>query len=426
MTNKHDDALGIKTNDAELCEISVVSEDESHTSEAHIGSASKPTSAQDGGLAGWTCVLGSFFALFCTFGWLNALGLFQTYYEENLLSMHSASTISWIFTIQLFLMWAGGAIFGRVIDTYGTYHVAIPCAIGCTFSVFMVSFCTEYYQILLAQGVGFGLAAAGLFSCATTSVGQFFEKRKALALGIALSGSSTGGFVHPLYLQRLIDEVGFKQAIRWASLVIGVSSALACLLMKARLPRKKWDKHLNFIDFSLFKQPIFSMYCLGTFFVTWGLFAPWNYLPSMSLRHGFSHGSAIYTIVVLNAASTIGRILPAHLADKLGRFNLVSLISILNAIALLAFWFPLDLNTSSPHEQIFVFGAVYGFVSGAFIGVMMSCVAELGSVETLGQRLGTYQFVVGVGYAFFLFFLFGLWELDESSDSRGVDSGGWL
>jgi len=27
---------------------------------------------QDGGLAGWTCVLGSFFALFCTFGWLNS------------------------------------------------------------------------------------------------------------------------------------------------------------------------------------------------------------------------------------------------------------------------------------------------------------------------------------------------------------------
>lgn len=26
----------------------------------------------DGGLPAWTCVLGSFFALFCTFGWLNA------------------------------------------------------------------------------------------------------------------------------------------------------------------------------------------------------------------------------------------------------------------------------------------------------------------------------------------------------------------
>lgn len=28
--------------------------------------------ARDGGLAGWTCVLGSFLALFCTFGWLNS------------------------------------------------------------------------------------------------------------------------------------------------------------------------------------------------------------------------------------------------------------------------------------------------------------------------------------------------------------------
>ncbi|KAE8441311.1 hypothetical protein EG329_005506 [Mollisiaceae sp. DMI_Dod_QoI] len=320
-----------------------------------------------------------------------------TYYEENLLASHSASAISWIFTLQLFFMWAGGAVFGRVIDTYGTHHVAIPCGIGCTFFIFMVSLCTEYYQILLAQGVGFGISAAGLFSCATTSVGQSFEKRKALALGIALSGSSTGGFVHPLYLQHLINEVGFKQAIRWASLVIGVSSTLACVFMRSRLPRKKWDKHLNFIDFSLFKQSIFSVYCIGTFFVTWGLFAPWNYLPSMSLRHGFSHSSAIYTIVVLNAASVIGRILPAYIADKFGRFNLVSIISILNAICLLAFWLPLELNTATTHTQIFAFGAVYGFTSGAFIGVMMSCVAELGRVENLGQRFGTYQFVVGVG-----------------------------
>lgn len=31
----------------------------------------------------------------------------------------------------------------------------------------------------------------------------------------------------------------------------------------------------------------------------WGLFAPWTYLPGMSLRHGFSDNAAVYTIVVL-------------------------------------------------------------------------------------------------------------------------------
>ncbi|KUJ07882.1 MFS general substrate transporter [Mollisia scopiformis] len=395
MVNKHRITPTFSVRDVEVANISV--DDSSGVDDSTVGSTSETNPFPDGGLAAWTCVLGSFFALFCTFGWLNALGLFQTYYERTLLITQSASTISWIFTLQLFFMWAGGAVFGRIIDTYGTHHVAIPCAIGCALFVFMINICDQYYQLILVQGVGFGVSAAGLFSCATTSVGQYFDKRKALALGIALSGSSTGGFVHPLYLQRLIDHFGFKQAIRWASLVIAVSGALACMLMSARLPRKKWDKNLSFIDFSLFKRSTFTMYCIGTFFVTWGLFAPWSYLPSMSLRHGFSEGTAIYTIVLLNAASTIGRILPAHLADRLGRFNLVSIITILNAACLLGFWYPLEISTTTAHVQILAFGALYGFTSGAFIGIMMSCVAELGQVETLGQRFGTYQFVVGVG-----------------------------
>lgn len=94
--------------------------------------------------------------------------------------------------------WAGGGIFGRVIDTYGTHYVAIPCSLGCTGFVFLISMCTRYYSLILVQGVGFGICAAGLFSCATTSVGQYFDKRKALALGIALSGSSTGKHLPPL------------------------------------------------------------------------------------------------------------------------------------------------------------------------------------------------------------------------------------
>jgi hypothetical protein len=51
-------------------------------------------------------------------------------------------------------------------------------------------------QIFLAQGVGFGLAASGLFSCGIVSVGQWFHKRKALALGLVLMGSSTGISYH--------------------------------------------------------------------------------------------------------------------------------------------------------------------------------------------------------------------------------------
>ncbi|KAL2068625.1 hypothetical protein VTL71DRAFT_14962 [Oculimacula yallundae] len=384
----------IEPRDLESCK---ESEQTSDTYDTHvIDWAPKTEYAREGGLSGWTCVLGSFFALFCTFGWLNSLGLFQTYYQDNLLKKYSASAISWIFATQLFLMWTGGAFFGRIVDTYGTRCVTIPCTVGCTVSILLLSFCSAYYQIFLVQGVGFGISAAGLFSCATTSVGQWFNKRKALALGIVLAGSSLGGLVHSFYLHILIQKVGFPSAVRWSALVVGLSGALACSLIHPRLPKKKWDSRTCFIEFSLFKQATFSVYCIGTSLIIWGLFAPWNYLPSMSLRHGFTPDLAVYTIVILNAGSIIGRILPAYLADRFGRFNSVSLISFVTTIAFLAFWFPLEVKPHPTNTQIFAFSACYGFASGAFISVVMPCAAELGPVGKLGQRFGTYQAVIGL------------------------------
>jgi hypothetical protein len=113
------------------------------------------------------------------------MGLFQTYYQETLLSNYSTCS-----------RWTGGVFFGRVIDTYGTHHVAIPCSIACVIFIILLSLCTTYSQIFLAQGVGFGLAASGLFSCGVVSVGQWFHKRKAFALGLVLMGSSTGISYH--------------------------------------------------------------------------------------------------------------------------------------------------------------------------------------------------------------------------------------
>lgn len=39
--------------------------------------------------------------------------------------------------------------------------------------------------------------------------------------------------------------------------------------MRMRLPEKEWDPKAKFLDFALFRQRIFAIYCLGTFFVVW-------------------------------------------------------------------------------------------------------------------------------------------------------------
>ena len=163
-------------------------------------------------------------------------------------------------------MWALGPIYGHVLDTYGPAPVLYPCSFLCVFSLCMTSLAHEYYQIFLAQGLAFGLGAGGVFTTAMVCTGQWFIRRRGLAVGIATSGASLGGVIFPIFLDQLINKVGFDGAVRYTALFIGVLLVLACLMIKARLPRKKWDNSSKWFDLAFFKQiqPLFLT--LGCFF----------------------------------------------------------------------------------------------------------------------------------------------------------------
>ena len=78
---------------------------------------------------------------------------------------------------------------------------------------------------------------------------------------------ATGGIVFPIFLNRVLEEVGFAGMVRYSALFVGILLASSCLLITARLPRKEWNPKLNWIDFSLFKDPAFASYTVGAYLV---------------------------------------------------------------------------------------------------------------------------------------------------------------
>ena len=122
---------------------------------------------------------------------MNMYGVYQAYYSTSLASS-SASAISWIGSIQAFLLFLVGTLVGPIYDSGYVRSLLAVGSFLSVFGLFMTSICHQYWQYLLAQGVVTGTGFGCLFLPGVTIVSQYFDTKKAFATGVASLGSSIG------------------------------------------------------------------------------------------------------------------------------------------------------------------------------------------------------------------------------------------
>ena len=254
-------------------------------------------------------------------GLLNSFGTFQAYYGRNTLHNHSASDISWIGSIQLFLLFIGGLVFGPMFDAKGSKILFIPGTLILALSLMIVSLSHKYYQFILAQGILFGVGNAMLFYPTISAISHWFNKRRALALGIVVAGSSLGGMAWPLIIDRLLHAVGFGWALRIVGFLSLVLLAPACFMVVPRLPPRKGSAIPKEEMNAVFKDVTFWLLVVGMLFVMWGMFIPFYYVPLYAEEYGLDPTFANDLITILNAGSLVGRLASGALADKIGRYD---------------------------------------------------------------------------------------------------------
>ena len=107
--------------------------------------------------------------------------------------MHkSASSISWIGTVQGCLLEIIGILVGPAYDL-GYFHSLIYTgSLLVVLGTMMLSLCTTYWQLFLAQGVCIGIGSGIVLIPSISVITARFDKHRAIAIGIASSGSSVG------------------------------------------------------------------------------------------------------------------------------------------------------------------------------------------------------------------------------------------
>ena len=262
----------------------------------------------------------------------NAYGVYQDYYVRFFLTSYSPSAIGWIGSTQLFFQFSMGFFAGKLFDAGYFYHIVSLSSLVYVFSYYMLSLTHEntFYQVFLAQGIAAGLALGFLFLPAIGVIAHHFRKRRSLAMGIVVSGSSCGGLVFPVMLNKLIVSGGFAQATRAVAFLCTGMMLLAVLLMRTRLPPPSKVKAAlakappvappSAVD--LLKDVKYMITIAGyatfllwltrssnvvhsAFFNVLGIFTPIFYLQLYAIKHGVDENLAFYTITILNGASVV-------------------------------------------------------------------------------------------------------------------------
>jgi MFS family permease len=190
------------------------------------------TPPPDGGVRAWSTACLTSLVIFNTWGFVNSFGLFQTYYV-NVMHLGSNSAVSWIGSLQVFLVFGIGAFSGRALD--GGYFKLVFWGGSAIylFGMFMLSLCTTYWQVFLAHaicvGTGFGLVFVP--SIALTST-YFSHAKRGMALAIAVAGSSSGGLVFPAIAEQMLPSVGFPWTVRTMAFVQMATALVCAIFMK--------------------------------------------------------------------------------------------------------------------------------------------------------------------------------------------------
>lgn len=271
---------------------------------------------------GWAVVAGAFICIGFSYAFPKSITVF--FKEIQVIFDATPSQVSWISSIMLAVMYAGGPISSILVNKFGSRPIIMlgGCLAGS--GLIAASFCNTVTQLYFFIGVVGGLGLAFNLNPALTMIGKYFYIRRPIANGIAMAGS-------PVFLSSLApintwlyDEFGWRGSF----LILGgllLNCCVAGALMRPigpkpqpakpaatdggeAQPKKTVLQTINsFIDLTLFKHRGFLLYLLGNFIMFFGLFSPLIFLSSFAKNKEISKEKAALLLSIMGFVDMFAR-----------------------------------------------------------------------------------------------------------------------
>jgi predicted MFS family arabinose efflux permease len=222
-------------------------------------------------------------------------------------------------------------------------------------------------------------------------VGAWFERRRTLALGVAVAGIGVGTLVIPPVTAALIEAVGWRDAYLVLA-AVGVAALVLCALAAAPPPLREGAGSASLREAMRDRQ--YRRLYLATALLGVPLFVPFVYLPSYAEDRGVDPVLAAGLIGAIGTASVAGRIALGALAAPLGLLRVFHGCFLVMALSFMLWW-----AAGASYAVLLGFAIVLGVGYGGYVALAPAVVAERFGVERLGALLGVLYTSAGIGSA---------------------------
>ena len=171
--------------------------------------------------------------MFMVFGIAYSYGAFL---DDLRLEFGASRAIGAVFFSLTSLLYFGlGAISGPALDRFGPRRVLLVGAVALALGLVATARAGSLGLALVAYGLGVGIAVACAYVPMVALVGGWFEERRTLALGVAVSGIGLGTLTLPPATAALIEAIGWRDSYLVLASV-GVVTLVGCAFLVAPAP----------------------------------------------------------------------------------------------------------------------------------------------------------------------------------------------
>ncbi|KAJ7313235.1 hypothetical protein JRQ81_004517 [Phrynocephalus forsythii] len=357
--------------------------------------------APDGGW-GWMVVFAAFVQTALVFGVIRSSGVFfvefVAYFQEP------SSAVSWVMSLGVTVLHFGSPVGSALSTHYGTRPVVMVGGFLAGLGLLGASFSVTLTHLYLSIGLCAGLGWALVFTPSMAAVSHYFEKRRTLAMGLAVSGAGISSLAFSPLFQFLVDSYGWRGAlltVSGMSLNLMVSGALLRPSdaegdrARAAARGSSWLKALSSLfALELLRQGPFLRYILVCILVDAGYFVPYAHLVAHAREVGCDEYEAAFIMASAAVTDMAGRIFAGWLADSGLSGRLVHHLTLWAVLTgtLLAL-LPLGRSFSS----LLGLGLCYGFFAGCFVPLQFTSLVEIVGTSSMLGAIGLMNMLESLG-----------------------------